>query len=643
MGLILQSVVTCLFVTYALGFDFSFPKKDPCIMAQAIVDFKLTYNNETMILSDPQLNTDKSECAKGGNPATLVLYWKDKNDTVTFFFVNGTKNVEMSVLYKFTPSDHFQDSNDSSLIVMVSPENKLSMSNMSYKCDSSQSIRFNKSIYELEMSVSKVHVQAFGVANSTYSASEECSEDPVITTEMTTAGPHSTISPPKQFLYMYSQTGKACILLDAAIQVDINYTDSKNETATTTQNIPDPNPSLGKVKITGYCIQNDTGSEFIKLAWNDKFSTFSLRMDFTSDKNGVRLKTMEVIANLSSETFPLLHNKSITVAGNKSVDLFHSSSKSYFFCNTNQEETLDGINVVIYKIKVQAFGVVNSKFTGEGIECSQDLSTEKPTAITEVTANTTLATTEVSSGSTKSNGTTSAPISTTTNTPHPTNTYSVRDGNVTCVYFIARMDFSFPYSTKNGTNTSVQISVPQNFETNGTCSTQNKTINELNIYFFNSTWTLSFVFGPDNSSSQLGDMQFKTYSVKSITLDYKMDPVLFPGYNDTKTLNATANFTGSLFQSKVNGSYKCDVDTEVLFTGKIKLEVYHLQYKAFNLGNSTNFSGDLSECSGDNTNNNKTNSVVPIAVGAALAGLVVIVLIAYLIGRRRNRKGYESV
>ena len=48
---------------------------------------------------------------------------------------------------------------------------------------------------------------------------------------------------------------------------------------------------------------------------------------------------------------------------------------------------------------------------------------------------------------------------------------------------------------------------------------------------------------------------------------------------------------------------------------------------------------DISQCAADA----KTNSVVPIAVGAALAGLVVIVLIAYLIGRRRNRKGYESV
>ena len=36
--------------------------------------------------------------------------------------------------------------------------------------------------------------------------------------------------------------------------------------------------------------------------------------------------------------------------------------------------------------------------------------------------------------------------------------------------------------------------------------------------------------------------------------------------------------------------------------------------------------------------------VVPIAVGAALAGLVVIVLVAYLIGRKRSRaRGYQSV
>lgn len=43
-------------------------------------------------------------------------------------------------------------------------------------------------------------------------------------------------------------------------------------------------------------------------------------------------------------------------------------------------------------------------------------------------------------------------------------------------------------------------------------------------------------------------------------------------------------------------------------------------------------------CTADNT-----SDVVPIAVGCALAGLVVIVLIAYLVGRRRRSGAYQSV
>ena len=39
------------------------------------------------------------------------------------------------------------------------------------------------------------------------------------------------------------------------------------------------------------------------------------------------------------------------------------------------------------------------------------------------------------------------------------------------------------------------------------------------------------------------------------------------------------------------------------------------------------------------------NKIVPIAVGAALAGLVIVVLIAYLIGRLKSRRqnSYEAL
>ena len=39
----------------------------------------------------------------------------------------------------------------------------------------------------------------------------------------------------------------------------------------------------------------------------------------------------------------------------------------------------------------------------------------------------------------------------------------------------------------------------------------------------------------------------------------------------------------------------------------------------------------------------KDSNLIPIIVGGCLAALVIIVLVAYIIGRRRSRDGYQSV
>jgi predicted permease len=39
----------------------------------------------------------------------------------------------------------------------------------------------------------------------------------------------------------------------------------------------------------------------------------------------------------------------------------------------------------------------------------------------------------------------------------------------------------------------------------------------------------------------------------------------------------------------------------------------------------------------------KDSNLIPIIVGACLATLIVVVLVAYLIGRGRTRTGYQSV
>lgn len=54
--------------------------------------------------------------------------------------------------------------------------------------------------------------------------------------------------------------------------------------------------------------------------------------------------------------------------------------------------------------------------------------------------------------------------------------------------------------------------------------------------------------------------------------------------------------------------------------------------------NTTLLFSSVEECQLD-----ENNMLIPIIVGAALAGLVLIVLIAYLIGRKRSHAGYQTI
>ncbi|XP_061929751.1 lysosome-associated membrane glycoprotein 1 [Apis cerana] len=97
------------------------------------------------------------------------------------------------------------------------------------------------------------------------------------------------------------------------------------------------------------------------------------------------------------------------------------------------------------------------------------------------------------------------------------------------------------------------------------------------------------------------------------------------------------------FEVRLSNSYRCLKQQTLNLKQNNSNEtsgyliVSGLQFQAFKVDNSTVF-GLAKDCAFD------TPDVVPIAVGCALAGLVIIVLIAYLIGRRRNQAhGYLSM
>lgn len=73
-------------------------------------------------------------------------------------------------------------------------------------------------------------------------------------------------------------------------------------------------------------------------------------------------------------------------------------------------------------------------------------------------------------------------------------------------------------------------------------------------------------------------------------------------------------------------------------TAVASLNVSHLQFEAFHRRADDHFS-TAKDCDSVDT-----PDIVPIAVGCALAALVALVLIAYLVGRRRSQThGYLSM
>nr|XP_040057637.1 lysosome-associated membrane glycoprotein 1b [Gasterosteus aculeatus aculeatus]XP_040057638.1 lysosome-associated membrane glycoprotein 1b [Gasterosteus aculeatus aculeatus]XP_040057639.1 lysosome-associated membrane glycoprotein 1b [Gasterosteus aculeatus aculeatus] len=83
-------------------------------------------------------------------------------------------------------------------------------------------------------------------------------------------------------------------------------------------------------------------------------------------------------------------------------------------------------------------------------------------------------------------------------------------------------------------------------------------------------------------------------------------------------------------------SYMCHEEQTLTVAQNFSINTFQPQVQPFGL--SGDQFGAAEECQLD-----EDNVLIPIVVGAALAGLVLIVLLAYLIGRKRSHAGYQTI
>lgn len=148
-------------------------------------------------------------------------------------------------------------------------------------------------------------------------------------------------------------------------------------------------------------------------------------------------------------------------------------------------------------------------------------------------------------------------------------------------------------------------------------------------YPFNASFTPTI----NNASSscteavlKIATNQYISFTFQANTTSWWLAETAF-SHDDTIEANDTV-----LFTLKLQQSYQCN-SAQNIALGNLTLTVTEWRVQAFNFTSLGSFDSSL-HCSFDPRSAINT---VPIAVGAALGGLVLVTLVAYLVGRFKRR------
>ncbi|XP_058294158.1 lysosome-associated membrane glycoprotein 1 [Hylobates moloch] len=196
--------------------------------------------------------------------------------------------------------------------------------------------------------------------------------------------------------------------------------------------------------------------------------------------------------------------------------------------------------------------------------------------------------------------------------------YNVSGTNGTCLLASMGLQLNLTYERKDNTTVTRLLNInPNKTSASGSCGAHLVTL-ELHS---EGTTVLLFQFGMNASSSRffLQGIQLNT------TLPDARDPAFKAANGSLRALQAT-----------VGNSYKCNAEEHVRVTKAFSVNIFKVWVQAFKVEGGQ--FGSVEECLLD-----ENNMLIPIAVGGALAGLVLIVLIAYLVGRKRSHAGYQTI
>nr|XP_009675582.1 PREDICTED: lysosome-associated membrane glycoprotein 3 [Struthio camelus australis]XP_009675583.1 PREDICTED: lysosome-associated membrane glycoprotein 3 [Struthio camelus australis] len=194
--------------------------------------------------------------------------------------------------------------------------------------------------------------------------------------------------------------------------------------------------------------------------------------------------------------------------------------------------------------------------------------------------------------------------------PIPTGTYIVRNGSMTCVRAVMGLQL-MAQSIQKKWMEYMNIN-PNMTQTSGSCGTLQST---LNITF--SGGFINFVFVKNA----------RTYHVSTIEASLQLS---------SEGMLYYAAIHEQLFTTKLGNSFKCASKQTFGLEKSFQLLTVNMQLQAFDIvGNQF---GEEEDCFLD-----RNSKAVPTAVGLSILGLFAIVLVTFVISRRKSHRGYERI
>ncbi|XP_069812867.1 lysosome-associated membrane glycoprotein 1-like, partial [Dendropsophus ebraccatus] len=323
---------------------------------------------------------------------------------------------------------------------------------------------------------------------------------------------------------------------------------------------------------------------------------YSLSINFNKSETEYYINQVVFTYNVSDlNTFPdSSENGTKQVSSNKAE--ISAKTSNYYQCTSPHLIIMGNANATFHNVKLEAY-FTGTDYTGNATLCKEDVT---PTTAPTTTAPTTVPTRPP----------TTAPV--VPKTPD-TGDYRV-NGSSGAPCILAKMGLQLNITAKkDDKNVTYVFNIdPKQVEAKGNCSGNYAALRlaskDVDLLF-------NFTLNSTESKFFLGHVHLNTTVPETFNID-----------------------SGSLsyLQTTTHKSYKCNSEQTFQITDSFSINTYNLQIQAFDIDG--NKFGPAVDCTED-----QNGMLVPIVVGAALAGLVLIVLIAYLIGRKRSHAGYQTI